>query len=69
VGMAWSGAHVSLAEAEAAYTEARGWAMGTSTRRLRWRYRRLRQHISDQVELAQAKAVRDELRARGEALT
>jgi hypothetical protein len=40
--------------------------MGASTRRLRWRLRRLPQHATDQHQAAQVKAFRDELRDRGE---
>jgi hypothetical protein len=39
--------------------------MGASTLRLRWRLRRLAQHIGDQHRAAEVKALRDELRDRG----
>jgi hypothetical protein len=50
-----------------AYTDARGWAMGASTVRLRFRLRRLAQHSNDDRQAAAAKALRDELRDRGHA--
>jgi hypothetical protein len=56
------------AQTQSAYVGARGWAMGTSTRRLRWRLRRLARHTTDQQQAAQVKALRDELRSRGMAL-
>ena len=53
--------------ASAAYTEARGEAMGASTRRLQWRARRMPKHSNDPATLGRAKAIRDELSFRGEA--
>lgn len=55
-----------LGRVHGAYASTRGWAMGVSTRRLRWRLRRLPQHSDDQQQAAQIKALRDELRDRGE---
>ena len=54
-----------LREVHASYTDARGWAMGASTLRLRWRLRRLPRHSTDQQQAAEIKALRDELRNRG----
>ena len=51
--------------AGAAYTEARAEAMGASTRRLRWKVRRMPKHSNDPETLARAKAIREELDVRG----
>lgn len=51
--------------ASAAYTEARAEAMGASTRRLRWKVRRMPKHSNDPEVMAKAKAVREELHLRG----
>lgn len=54
-----------LGEVDSSYVGARGWAMGASTVRLRWRLRRLCQNSTDQRQAAEVKALRDELRERG----
>jgi hypothetical protein len=54
-----------LGEVHGAYVDARGWAQGASTLRLRWRLRRLPQHAADQQQAAEVKALRDELCDRG----
>jgi len=54
-----------LREAHSTYTDARGWAMGASTLRVRWRLRRLPRRSTDQQQAAAIKALRDELRERG----
>jgi hypothetical protein len=54
-----------LGQVHSAYVGARGWAMGATTRRLRWRLRWLPQHSGDQQTAARVKAFRDELRDRG----
>jgi len=50
----------------AAYADARGRAMSSSTLRLRWQLRRLPQHSLDETVMAKVKALRDELRWRGQ---
>lgn len=53
-------------EVHGAYLDARGWATSATTRRLRWRLRRLPQHSRDPKTLAKRKAFGDELTLRGE---
>jgi hypothetical protein len=63
-----TGTKLLLHEVQASYVDARAWAMGVSTLRLRWRLRRLPRHAAGQQQAAQVKALRDELRMRGAAL-
>jgi len=61
-----AGDHVLSRAVAAAYADARGRAMSSSTLRLRWQLRRLPQHSLDETVMAKVKALRDELRWRGQ---
>lgn len=54
------------AQVHAAYVDIKAWAKSASTRRLRRRAHRLRRHGTDHRTMAKVKALRDELRSRGE---